>query len=59
MEAIVIRVRAVVRSLGNAGALANAHGELVRTATAHAAIDRLEQRLAAASPRPVTLPDAA
>ena len=57
MTAIVIRLRAAVRSLGNDGALANAGGELRRTAAAHAAVDRLEQRFAMAAVAP--LPDAA
>ena len=57
MTAIVIRVRAVVRSLGNDGALANAGGELQRLASARAAVDRLEQRFATAAVAP--LPDAA
>jgi hypothetical protein len=57
MTAIVIRLRAVVRSLGNDGALANAGGELRRTAAANAAVDRLEQRFATVELAP--LPDAA
>jgi hypothetical protein len=47
MTAIVIRLRAVVRSLGNDGALANAGGELQRAAAARAAVEQLEQRFAA------------
>jgi hypothetical protein len=57
MTAIVIRLRAVVRSLGHEGALANAGGELRRTAEAHAAVDRLERRFATIEPAP--FPEAA
>jgi hypothetical protein len=57
MTAIVITLRSVVRSLGNEGALANAGGELQRTAEAHAAVDRLERRFATIEPAP--FPEAA
>jgi len=57
MTQIVHRLRIAIRSLGNEGALANAAASLHRTAAAHAAVDRLELRLAAAGPLP--LPDAA
>jgi hypothetical protein len=57
MTAIVIRLRAVVRSLGNDGALANAAGELRRAAEANAAVERLEARFGTTALAP--LPDAA
>jgi hypothetical protein len=57
MTVIVIRLRAVVRSLGNDGAVANAGGQLRRAAEARAAVDRLERRFATLAVAP--LPDAA
>jgi hypothetical protein len=57
MTAIVIRLRAVVRSLGSDGALANAGAELQRAAEARAALDHLEQRFATVEPAP--FPEAA
>jgi hypothetical protein len=57
MTAIVIRLRAMVRSLGNDGALANARGELRRAAEASAAVERLEARFGTTTFAP--LPDAA
>jgi hypothetical protein len=59
MTKLVTRLRTTIGTLGNAGALANAHGELIRTASAHAAVDLLEQRLATVAASPVALPDAA
>jgi hypothetical protein len=57
MTPIVDRFRAVVRSLGNDGALANVVTELHRAAAARAAVAQLEQRFAAVTAAPV--PDAA
>jgi hypothetical protein len=57
MTAIVVRLRAVVRSLGNDGALANVVTELHKAAAARAAVEHLEARFAAVPAAP--LPDAA
>jgi hypothetical protein len=57
MTAIVDRLRAAVRSLGNDGALANVVTELHRAAAARAAVEQLELRYATVGVAP--LPDAA
>jgi hypothetical protein len=57
MTAIVDRLRAAVRSLGNDGALANVVTELHRAAAARAAVEQLELRYATVTVAP--LPDAA
>lgn len=59
MAQLVVRLRITIQSLGNEGARANAHAELCRVAAAHAAVDRLEARLAATGTGALPLPDAA
>jgi hypothetical protein len=46
MAQLLNRVRTVVRSLGNQGALRNVEAELAATAQARAAVDHLVARLA-------------
>jgi len=48
MAVVFDRLRTLVSSLGNDGAVANALAEIGRTAAARAAVDQLELRMALA-----------
>ena len=46
MPALLDRVRTVIRSFGNDGAVANVHSDIATAALNRQAVDRLVQRLA-------------
>lgn len=46
MPALLDRVRTVIRSFGNDGAVANVQSDIATAAQDHQAVDRLLQRLA-------------
>ena len=54
MAELLSRVRSAVRSLGNEGAVANVRSDMAAAADMRAEVDRLAQRIAAATgPTPV------
>jgi hypothetical protein len=45
LSPVVTRIRQLIGTFDNTGAVANARAQLASTAEAHAAVDRLEHRL--------------